>query len=96
MQNLRNWLLNATNTSIFFARNTFCAQRLFLISQSLHELSYFRLDEHATAEILRTPLHQVALTIKLLRLGSVGDFLAKAIEQPPYDMIIESETMLQS
>ncbi|PAV87698.1 hypothetical protein WR25_03737 [Diploscapter pachys] len=54
------------------------------------------LDEHATAEILRTPLHQVALTIKLLRLGSVGDFLAKAIEQPPYDMIIESETMLQS
>uniref|UniRef100_A0A158P5Q9 RNA helicase n=1 Tax=Angiostrongylus cantonensis TaxID=6313 RepID=A0A158P5Q9_ANGCA len=55
-----------------------------------------RLEQHRTAEILRTPLHEVALTIKLLRLGSVGDFLEKALEAPPYDMIVESETMLQS
>ncbi|VDM53399.1 unnamed protein product [Angiostrongylus costaricensis] len=54
------------------------------------------LEQHRTAEILRTPLHEVALTIKLLRLGSVGDFLEKALEAPPYDMIVESEAMLQS
>ncbi|XGW21685.1 hypothetical protein V3C99_004562 [Haemonchus contortus] len=53
------------------------------------------LEEHRTAEILRTPLHEIALTIKLLRLGSVGDFLAKAIEPPPYDMVVESEAVLQ-
>ena len=54
------------------------------------------MDEHRTAEILRTPLTTVALTIKLLHLGSVGDFLAKAIEPPPVDMVVESETVLQS
>ncbi|VDL74592.1 unnamed protein product [Nippostrongylus brasiliensis] len=54
------------------------------------------LDEHRTAEILRTPLHEIALTIKLLRLGSVGDFLGKALEPPPYDMVVESEAVLQS
>ncbi|VDO94441.1 unnamed protein product [Heligmosomoides polygyrus] len=54
------------------------------------------LEEHRTAEILRTPLHEIALTIKLLRLGSVGDFLGKALEPPPYDMIVESEAVLQN
>ncbi|KIH67195.1 helicase protein [Ancylostoma duodenale] len=54
------------------------------------------LDEHRTAEILRTPLHEIALTIKLLRLGSVGDFLGKALEPPPYDMVVESEAVLQN
>ncbi|CAD6198421.1 unnamed protein product [Caenorhabditis auriculariae] len=54
------------------------------------------LDEHATPEMLRTPLHQISLLIKLLRLGSVGDFLGKALEPPPYDMVVESEAMLQS
>lgn len=45
--------------------------------------------------MLRTPLHEIALTIKLLRLGSVGDFLAKAIEPPPIDAVIESEVILR-
>ena len=54
------------------------------------------LDEHGTAEMLRIPLHQIALTIKLLRLGSVGDFLGKALEPPPYDMVVESEAVLQA
>ncbi|CAB3404304.1 unnamed protein product [Caenorhabditis bovis] len=54
------------------------------------------LDEHGTAEMLRIPLHQIALTIKLLRLGSVGDFLGKALEPPPYDMVVESEAVLQN
>uniref|UniRef100_A0A1I7UYS9 RNA helicase n=1 Tax=Caenorhabditis tropicalis TaxID=1561998 RepID=A0A1I7UYS9_9PELO len=54
------------------------------------------LDEHGTAEMLRIPLHQIALTIKLLRLGSVGAFLGKALEPPPYDMVVESEAVLQA
>ncbi|CAI2341581.1 unnamed protein product [Caenorhabditis sp. 36 PRJEB53466] len=57
---------------------------------------YEALDEHGTAEMLRIPLHQIALTIKLLRLGSVGEFLGKALEPPPYDMVVESEAVLQS
>uniref|UniRef100_A0A8R1DK51 RNA helicase n=1 Tax=Caenorhabditis japonica TaxID=281687 RepID=A0A8R1DK51_CAEJA len=54
------------------------------------------LEEHSTAEMLRIPLHQIALTIKLLRLGSVGEFLGKALEPPPYDMVVESEAVLQA
>ncbi|CAL2032817.1 unnamed protein product [Caenorhabditis brenneri] len=57
---------------------------------------YEALEEHGTAEMLRIPLHQIALTIKLLRLGSVGDFLGKALEPPPYDMVVESEAVLQA
>ena len=36
-----------------------------------------QLEEHVTPEMFRTPLHEVALAIKLLRLGGVGDFLSK-------------------
>ena len=36
-----------------------------------------------TPEMFRTPLHELALSIKLLRLGSVGQFLSKALEPPP-------------
>ncbi|KAI6231623.1 RNA helicase [Aphelenchoides besseyi] len=53
------------------------------------------LDEHRTAEMLRTPLHEVALMIKLLRLGAVGDFLERAIEPPPLDAIVEAEVLLR-
>ena len=44
---------------------------------------YYRLPIHITPEIQRTPLHEVALTIKLLTLGEVDEFLAKALEPPP-------------
>lgn len=54
-----------------------------------------RLDEHAAAEILRTPLHELALTIKSLRLGEIGPFLAKAVEPPPIDTVIEAEAVLR-
>ena len=40
---------------------------------------YEKLDEHMTPEMFRTPLHELALSIKLLRLGSVGQFLSKVI-----------------
>lgn len=45
--------------------------------------------------MLRTPLHEIALTIKLLGLGSIGDFLAKAVEPPPLDAVIEAEVLLR-
>ncbi|ELT91287.1 hypothetical protein CAPTEDRAFT_220258 [Capitella teleta] len=54
-----------------------------------------RLDQHTTPEIFRTPLHELALSIKLLRLGQVGAFLQKAIEPPPLDAVIEAEAMLR-
>lgn len=48
-----------------------------------------------TPEIFRTPLHEVALSIKLLRLGGIGNFLSKAIEPPPLDAVIEAEHTLR-
>ncbi|XP_073499414.1 ATP-dependent RNA helicase A isoform X2 [Phyllobates terribilis] len=54
-----------------------------------------RLENHLTPEIFRTPLHEVALSIKLLRLGAIGHFLSKAIEPPPLDAVIEAEHTLR-
>lgn len=57
--------------------------------------SYSRLQTHMTPEMFRTPLHEIALSIKLLRLGGIGQFLAKAIEPPPLDAVIEAERTLR-
>ncbi|XP_016519565.1 ATP-dependent RNA helicase A isoform X2 [Poecilia formosa] len=54
-----------------------------------------KLETHMTPEIFRTPLHEVALSIKLLRLGGIGNFLSKAIEPPPLDAVIEAEFTLR-
>uniref|UniRef100_A0AAR5P7Z1 RNA helicase n=1 Tax=Dendroctonus ponderosae TaxID=77166 RepID=A0AAR5P7Z1_DENPD len=54
-----------------------------------------KLDEHMTPEMFRTPLHELALSIKLLRLGAIGHFLSKAIESPPLDAVIEAEVLLK-
>ncbi|NXX96249.1 DHX9 helicase, partial [Centropus bengalensis] len=54
-----------------------------------------RLQTHRTPEMFRTPLHEIALSIKLLRLGGIGQFLAKAIEPPPLDAVIEAERTLK-
>ncbi|XP_065223223.1 dosage compensation regulator isoform X2 [Planococcus citri] len=56
---------------------------------------YAKLDEHMTPEMFRTPLHEISLSIKLLRLGAIGHFLSKAIESPPIDAVIEAEVMLR-
>lgn len=48
-----------------------------------------------TPEMFRTPLHELALSIKLLRLGSIPQFLSKAIEPPPIDAVIEAEVLLR-
>lgn len=53
------------------------------------------MDEHMTPEMFRTPLHELALSIKLLCLGSVGQFLSKALEPPPIDAVIEAEILLR-
>ncbi|ODM98670.1 Dosage compensation regulator [Orchesella cincta] len=52
------------------------------------------LEENMTPEMLRTPLHEIALTIKLLRLGGIGHFLSKAPEPPPIDAVIEAQALL--
>ncbi|XP_076045328.1 dosage compensation regulator mle isoform X2 [Oratosquilla oratoria] len=57
---------------------------------------YDRLDEHMTPEMFRTPLHEIALSIKLLRLGPIGEFLSKAIQPPPIDAVIEAEVTLKT
>ncbi|XP_018018357.1 ATP-dependent RNA helicase A [Hyalella azteca] len=56
---------------------------------------FAQLDEHMTPEMFRTPLQEVALSIKLLRLGSIGEFLSKAIQAPPLDAVIEAEVSLR-
>ncbi|KAK6620959.1 hypothetical protein RUM43_011258 [Polyplax serrata] len=56
---------------------------------------YEKLDEHMTPEMFRTPLHELALAIKMLGLGSVGQFLSKAVEPPPIDAVIEAEVLLR-
>uniref|UniRef100_A0A5S6QX75 RNA helicase n=1 Tax=Trichuris muris TaxID=70415 RepID=A0A5S6QX75_TRIMR len=54
-----------------------------------------RLDEYSQPEMLRSPLHEMVLAVKLLRLGSSLDFLNKAMQPPPIDAIIEAEMVLR-
>ena len=61
----------------------------------IFQARFAKLDEHMTPEMFRTPLHELALSIKLLRLGSIGQFLSKAIEPPPIDAVIEAEVLLR-
>lgn len=64
-------------------RSGYC---FFLISRSRYE----RLDAYATPEIFRTPLLELVLSIKLLKLGDIRDFLGKAMEPPPIDQVAEA------
>ncbi|PIK44367.1 putative ATP-dependent RNA helicase A [Apostichopus japonicus] len=66
---------------------------------SFHLISRARwekLDTHSEPEIFRTPLHELALTIKLLRLGDITEFLNKAIEPPPLDSVVEAVAGLKA
>lgn len=56
---------------------------------------FHRLDNYTTPEIFRTPLHEISLAIKLLRLGDISEFLGRALEPPPIDAVIESEVILR-
>ncbi|EJW76411.1 hypothetical protein WUBG_12677, partial [Wuchereria bancrofti] len=71
-------------------------QQEYACVKGISRSSYIRgLEEYRTAEMLRIPLHEIALMVKLIGLGSIGDFLAKAIEPPPIDSIIEAEVLLR-
>lgn len=69
-------------------RSGYC---FYLISRARYE----RLDNHSTPEIFRTPLLELALSIKLLRLGEIKEFLTRAIEPPPIDSVAEAIIALQ-
>ncbi|XP_032585877.2 dosage compensation regulator isoform X1 [Drosophila mojavensis] len=56
---------------------------------------FAQLEENLTPEMFRTPLHEIALTVKLLRLGAIHHFLSKALEPPPVDAVIEAEVLLR-
>ena len=64
-------------------RSGFC---FYLISRERYE----RLENHQTPEIFRTPLLELALSIKLLRLGEIKEFLSRALEPPPLDAVAEA------
>ena len=53
-----------------------------------------RLLPHAVPEIRRTPLHEMVLSIKLLRLGEAQGFLSKALEPPPEESVTEALVLL--
>lgn len=69
-------------------RSGYC---FYLVSKARYE----RLDNHGTPEIFRTPLLELALSIKLLRLGEIKEFLSRAIEPPPLDAVAEAEIALR-
>jgi len=61
----------------------------------IYGLCFSRLPDHITPEILRTPLHELALSIKLLRLGDVEQFVDKAMECPSKESVTEALVTLQ-
>jgi ATP-dependent RNA helicase A len=67
----------------------------FVTLNSHSQARFEKLEEHMTPEMFRTPLHELALSIKLLRLGSISHFLSKALEPPPLDAVIEAQVLLK-
>lgn len=68
---------------------------IYFCNYQILKARYDKMEDHITPEIFRTPLHEIALSIKLLRLGNIGQFLSKAIEPPPIDAVIEAQMMLK-
>ena len=51
------------------------------------KLRHENMEEFQKAEILRTPLEELILQIKILKLGQVMLFLEKAIESPDKEAV---------
>lgn len=57
-----------------------------------HRLS--KMDEFQLAEMLRTPLEELVLQIKILKLGMAREFLTKALEPPGDKSVVNAITTL--
>lgn len=53
------------------------------------KLVYDAMPQYQLPEILRTPLQELSLHIKSMQLGTVGSFLAKAL-QPPDPLAVQN------
>ena len=53
------------------------------------------LADYQVPEMLRTPLEELILQIKILKLGAVAAFLNKALEPPSETAVLNAITSLQ-
>lgn len=60
------------------------------------ELQHQKMAEFQLPEMLRTPLEELVLQIKMLKLGKAREFLKKAIEPPPDKSVHDAITMLKN
>lgn len=59
------------------------------------KLQHEKMADFQIPEMLRTPLEELVLQIKILKLGLAEPFLAKAIETPPRKSIVDAVTLLK-
>ena len=54
------------------------------------------MDEYQIPELLRTPLEELILQIKILKLGLAEPFLEKALEAPPTKSVHDAVCLLKN
>ena len=57
---------------------------------------YEKMDEYQIPELLRTPLEELILQIKILKLGLAEPFLEKALEAPPTKSVRDAICLLKN
>ena len=57
---------------------------------------YSQMAEFQLPEMLRTPLEELVLQIKVLRLGLAGPFLERALEPPPAKAVNDAIKLLKN